>query len=357
MLQRYYRACQALTGSLLLCGWATSGWAQPPASQVPRAQLPRPAATVQNGGRSNPEPRAPQGGEQRPPANPLRVQTLDPKLESILQSWEQESGKITVLQGRHTRSEINSVFGVEKKSEGMFFYVAPDRGRFDMKGIPVKPGEKSTIVNPETQQPYSLASGTDQGWICTGKNILILNVESKEYEVHEIPEQMRGENIVQSPLPFLFGMKAADAKRRFSLRLVRETEAIYVIEAIPLTQMDSQNYQRALIALDRETFVPHGVQLLDPAGTLQTKYLFQDIKVNPSRNVLMSLLQFGRDRNPFQPDLSDWKRVQTADIQPASNEVPAGEGASPIRSANAVPNGFQNQNRGPARAPNPSRTQ
>jgi TIGR03009 family protein len=319
-----------LTGLCLALGTATLGWTQGPVVSGTKGKTPvktvsAPPVIRPTSGPANPA--APQGAGQanpRPQGQPLRVEAPDPKLLAILKKWEVESAKIQVLQGEHERTELNQVFSVEKRSRGLFYYEAPDKGRFDIQAIAFEPGQKSEIIDKTTQQPYQLATGSDQGWICTGAEILILTPKEKQYEVYPIPTEMRGQNIINSPLPFLFGMKATEAQRRFALKLDAETDSVYVILAVPRTELDSQNYKSAKIALSKQTFIPAGVMLIDPAGTVLTKYVFKNVKVNPTRNAIAQALSIFKDPDPFKPKLSGWKRIQAPEVVPVNGEAPAG---------------------------------
>ena len=53
-----------------------------------------------------------------------------------------------------------------------------------------------------------------QRWICTGKQIFIIHDDTKIYDKIDIPAQQQGKNIMNGPLPFLFGLKAEQAKAR-----------------------------------------------------------------------------------------------------------------------------------------------
>ncbi|MBI1348328.1 hypothetical protein GC163_18795 [bacterium] len=275
------------------------------------------------------QPPGPAQRPQRPAAADLRVAELDPKLESILERWEVESAKIQFLQGTHYRQELNKVFAQEKRSQGAFFFQAPDRGRFDMTGTKPEPGQDSSVKNPETGEPYELVAGNSECWICNGQTILQINHAEKQYEQIPIPPEMQGKNIVQSPLPFLFGMKADEAKRRFELRLKSETADAYIIDAKPLQEIDARNYQYARIYLDKQNMIPTRVMLIDPAGTINTNYAFRDVEVNPNRNAFVGWVGnlFGKG-NPFQPNLTGYKQIQAPGgvIQPAGNQVPADRG-------------------------------
>ncbi len=269
---------------------------------------------------SAPALRAQQPGPERPAPAPLRVEALDPQLESILRDWERESAKIKVLQGEHYRQEFNSVFSVEKRSKGMFYFEAPDKGRFDMRGAEIKPGQKAQKIDPQTQKPYNLAAGSDQSWICTGQEVLMIDPAAKTFETFPIPPEMQGQNIVQSPLPFLFGMKAADAQRRFKLKFYGQNDDAYFIDAEPRQQADAQNYKNARIVLDKTTFVPTKVYLLDPAGTLMTEYTFVNTVVNPKQNVVAQLIPFFKDPDPFKPNLRGYKQVLPPVVQPVGDQ-------------------------------------
>jgi TIGR03009 family protein len=266
----------------LVCGLAATVW-QISFAQAPPAGVARP----------------------RPQGQPLRVPALSPELESLLKTWEQQSAGIKTLTGKHIRSEINSVFQVEKRSEGKFFFEAPDKGRIDMVGIPPKRGEQGAPIGPD-KTPCRLQEGPSERWICTGQEVLQINEKAKEYEVAPIPRELQGTNIVRSPLPFLFGLKAEEAKRRFQFRLLNETNEYFALEVVPLTNQDA--FEKAILKLDKRLFVPTAVILYDRAGGLMQRYDFEDIKVNnPGFTGIVRGL-FGQD--PFKPNLQAYKLVQ-----------------------------------------------
>lgn len=344
MTVRHSAPLTAALGLLLSGSLVASSLAQQPGSAFPR-----PGNTSQNQGTPA---RTANTGVARPEAEPLRVEQLDPQLESILRSWELESSKIKVMHGTHYRQEFNNVFSVEKRAKGEFYFEAPDKGRFDMDSVDIKDGQKSLKVDPNTRQPYQLASSNDQKWICTGNEILIINPVAKEFELFPIPEQMRGEKISQSPLPFLFGMKADEAKRRFELRLHGQNDNAWFIDAIPRTQMDSQNYKHARIVLHKQSFVPMKVYLIDPAGSIMTEYTFVDVKVNPRQNVLAGLLPGFKDANPFQPKLTGYKLVQQPPpVAENGNAMPEGQRPDPRRQSVVPINATQPGSRVPLPRP------
>ncbi len=264
-------------------------------------------------------------------------------------AWERHSAQIKTLQGKHERRRYNTVFATESVSEGVYFFDAPDKGRIDIKGV--VPDKKSvpTMKDPDGKA-YALESDRSEKWICTGREVLMIDDEQKQFQVFPLPPEMQGVNIIDSPLPFLFGMKAAEAKARFDLRLVREdTEKQKVLlVAIPKQAKDAQNFREAQIYLDTRLFVPALVRLFDPAGTVITRYDFKVEEMNINNKGLGNVLKgfFGQG-NPFQPSLTGYKLVQppptansaptktTSAIQPVGNSAPS-SGSATTRPTNGT---------------------
>lgn len=239
----------------------------------------------------------------RPPANNLVVEALSPELEAILDEWEQKSSQIKSLKGKHTRTVFNLVFEVEKRAEGRFFLETPDKGRIDLTGLEVKKNTKSDRIG-KSGNPFRVESDRAEKWICNGEEILMVNDEDKSYDIAPLPNELRGTNIVKGPLPFLFGIKADDAKRRFQLSLAKSPDpSQHAILVVPRLPEDQQNYKIAKIGLDKRTYLPRSVMLLDPTGNLETRYFFEIEDVN-NRNKLDNIADwFGGDRDPYHPDL------------------------------------------------------
>ena len=261
------------------------------------------------------------------------VDELSPELEELLDKWAAASKKIKTLQGEHSRSVYNLVFNVEKVSKGRFFLETPDKGRIDIQAFKVPKDYESNHKDKETKIPFAVESDLSQRWICSGVEIYEINDTEKNYFVNELPKELRGTNIVHTPLPFLFGMESDEAKRRFDLRLLTDSEKSAMIEAIPRTAADRENYKKATIILDKKRFLPTAVKLIDPAG-LETVYKFENVIVNDRNPVAWFKDFFGSD--PYHPNLKSYKQVLESDVQPVSNSVIDGKN-SPKPPKAAVP--------------------
>jgi TIGR03009 family protein len=274
-----------------------------------------------------------------------KVDKVDPELEKLLARWETESAKIKSLSGKHTKREFNKSFEVEKVSEGEFFLQTPDKGRIDIVPVVPKKGEKSK------RNGYTLEPGSSERWICTGEEIYSINDVEKTYIREELPPNLRGKNIVHSPLPFLFGMKAEDAKHRFNIELMSvDTEKeTATLKIIPRMDNDRQNYHEAWIILSTKQYIPKGVRLFDPNG-LETIYMFNDVTINDGNFLQKIGARFRGD--PYKPNLKDYKREIPREVEPASARE--GSGANPTRQA--LGTGTPKRDADKAASPRPQQT-
>ncbi|QDT45037.1 PASTA domain protein [Gimesia alba] len=243
--------------------------------------------------------------QRKPRPNPagavLKVQQLPPALEKILENWENHSEKIEKLQGNHIRLWYDDVFQMEKRSDGKFYYEHPDKGRIDITGMEIPKGAVSDKRNAEGK-PYQLKPGENECWICDGKRIFSINEDEKSYEVYPIPVDRRGANIMEGPLPFLFGMPAETAKKRYFLKLLVNTPEQIVIAVKPRRRADAANYSEAKVKLNPKTYLPDAVQLIHPGGNQSTVYVFKNVVANKRKGII----DWWKG-DPFIPDLDDYQ--------------------------------------------------
>ena len=263
---------------------------------------------------------------------PAAVEEISQELESLLQKWEVESSKIKSLHGTQSRSEINRVFNVEKVSRGRFFLEMPDKGRIDMLSVKLGKNDLSQWKDPDGKS-FKLETGRSEIWICDGDAILMLDEDEKTFQKEEIPPDQRGKNIVHSPLPFLFGMKAEEAKARYKLTLKREDKDIAVLLAEPRMAKDRQNYKIAQIKLSKKKYLPEEVRLMDQAKQ-ETIYRFDDVVINERDIAGLMPKMFKGD--PYRPSLKGYTKVippedpieaQEKHIKQATERVPAAKDA------------------------------
>lgn len=291
--------------------------------------------------------------EMRPVAGQRRAPEMSPEMEQemdrLLTQWAQASDRIKRLEGRHFRIVYDLTFETESQSEGEFGYEDPDKGRINVTPVEITEAliearktevqkaleenrrssvriKKNTDPKGEaTPEPFDLVPAQTEEWYCDGQRVYSLDVQKKEAIVAQLPSEMQGENIMDSPLPFLFGMPPEKARRRFEIAFAggkfdpRTGKASLVI--YPNLPQDSQSWSHADVILDLKTFLPVAVQLFDPADTKITVYKFRDFKINGTLGVIIEALG-GKD--PFTPNLKGYN-VIVAGEQEMAAKPPARE--------------------------------
>ena len=267
----------------------------------------------------------------RPGPNPMQVKNVPPELMSLLKDWEVSSAKIKKLEGEHHRWEYDYVFNVVKHNTGKFYYESPDKGRIDLTPFKDDVGVVESKRHWETGQPVKFkgVTGAAERWFCDGQLVTQVDVDQKQATRMVLPKQNQGVNIIDGPLPFLFGMPAQKAIQRYDLELKSRntTTGKATIRATPLWPTDSANYQLAEIILDTKTFLPSAVRLIDPAGTKETVFVFGKFEKN-SKDILQKWL----GNSPFKFEDRSYKIVtKTADDERAEQDggtdgkvIPAG---------------------------------
>ncbi len=261
----------------------------------------------------------------KPAAKPA-AQDEDPKLDQALQEWYDASKGVVRLEGKHQRYLYDYQWAVSKRAEGEFYYEAPDKGRIDLSPAKVKPNEKFAKTSPITNKPvtFDVEPDSAERWVCDGTKILEIDDQNKQVTSYEIPKQAQGANIMDGPLPFLFGMAPEKAKQRYILKLIQASEARYVIQVFPKWQQDAANYKWATVILERKTMLPEAVQMIDPAETTETVYTFPRVEKNPKKGGILAMIRPNQD--PFKPDLKGYKVIDpTKEVQKQADAAPAGK--------------------------------
>ncbi len=243
---------------------------------------------------------------------PVQNNVLPKELEQILQAWEKRTAQIERMKGDFRRYEYDSVFAVEKRTIGQFWFESPDKARMDFKPDPELPNPPLNDVNGKK---FAVQGDDPKSWICNGKEILDIDLANKSYNRVQIPVAYQGKNITNGPLPFLFGMKAEDMKARYRLALGEKHDVaggILHIVAYPLVPALRREFSRAELLLSVQTFLPIAIKLWDPAENKETVYMFFNHKTNSFQ------MPFP---DPFNPKLIGYKLVH-------DQKAPAGDGTS-----------------------------
>ncbi|HCS50377.1 hypothetical protein [Rubinisphaera sp.] len=253
------------------------------------------------------------------------TQALNPELDHILNNWEKAGDFTKKLEGKHKRYIYDHVFMVEKWSEGEFYYESPDKGRIDLEAPSnFTEGQKRARNGKE----YAIQKDKPERWICDGKQVFAIDEDRKEYQRLPIPVDSQGENIVDGPLPFLFGISKEKVIARYNVTLhTAETGGRHNLEAgvihlkvKPLWQQDAANWQQAEVMLDARSYLPTAIRLIHPGGNVETGgnnetvYVFENVTRNADQGIVGVLWK----GDPFDPRLRGYKELTQTSMEPTS---------------------------------------
>lgn len=280
------------------------------------------------------------------------------ELDTYLQQWSEASGRIFRMEGDIWKHTYDQTFETEQLSQGSFAYEQPDRGKVSLTSTRATPqmlqrrasdvaeaqqaGRSSPIKLKKNGEPYDLTDGEDEEWWCDGRRIFQLQPQKKEAYVTTIPPQMQGQNIMDSPLPFLFGMPPEKARRRFEIGFNQskspgpDATRLHLV-IYPNLPQDAGAWHHANVMLDPKTWLPIAVQMYDPAESTVTVYRFEKLQVN-QKSFIRNFWNGGKPS--FEPNLAGWKVIPVGTGAPPAEAPVAGPPAQPAPAA-GVPRSLQ----------------
>jgi len=300
--------------------WALVGsaWAQQtplPSNQQPAAQAAQqiPQHTAQQ-------------TRQDQPAVPFTLTEEEQKqVDAILKQWESHNKKIETFDCRFERWTYDTVFGQSDGQGNMparfidlgcLRYKAPGSGAFQVDMTKKADGTEVPIDDNRAEH-----------WVCDGKSIYEFKHPQKKLIEHQLPPEVQGKALANTPLPFLFGAEAVKLKERYWIRIITPKNAQNQIwlEAWPKHQQEAANFRFAQFIIDATTMNPFGLMLRQPNGKDYTTYQFWEIVVNnPFR--IFKLNDPLNPRTPF-----GWTKT----VEPAMSAQPQGQPPAAQPSAQA----------------------
>ncbi len=181
-----------------------------------------------------------------PPAAPPAI-GLDPArnpLDAFLLRWEDGMKQVNGLVAQCSRVEENKTQLVTKTYVGTAKYLRPNMGLLEMV----------QRDKPENFEKIVVSSGVLYQYL----------PQLKEIHAHHLPPPRAGQVAEDNFLSFLFGMKAAEAKRRYELVLQKEDQYYVYIGVTPRFDADKADFKAARLVLNRDTFMPRQLWFEQP---------------------------------------------------------------------------------------------
>lgn len=252
-------------------------------------------------------------------------------LNQVLDYWQHKTSTIQRYRCNFKRYEYELIrrpvqanqsdfeFVNKTYTEGKIQYAAPDKGLFQVELIKHRTPPKQPGGPPVWQDQIG---GQREHWVCDGESIFEFNHAQKQLIVRPLPPDMKGKQITEGPLPFMFGAKTDQIKSRFWVHVItpKDTENEFHLEAVPKTSQDAENFRMLHIIIDGGDFLPKAMVLFH-RNNAKTTFLFEDRDVNWN-TTLDSLKIWSRDF--YEPALParDWKKV-IVPVEQAATRVPS----------------------------------
>lgn len=301
------------------------------ASQVPSYAQQPPSQSAAQKAAAAPQARvaaqqkqaAPSAGQPFPPLNAA----AQAQLQELLLNWERQSKGVKTLDCKFTRWHFDmfaAPTGVHAtRSDGVIKYASPDKGLFRVDRLVFFGGML------EGKPQYKEQPGQfGEHWVCNGKQLIEFDRSKEECRIQDLPLEMQGKGIFNSPLPFVFNLDAQQIQQRYWLRQAQAPKPdIILIEAWPKRQEDRAQYKFVQIALESKSYLPKALLMYAPNFNQKTApkwdhYEFAEIK----RNAISTGFQnFLGNFIPQKPP-ADWKILRDTFTAPV--DIPPQQAAA-----------------------------
>lgn len=266
---------------------------------------------------------------------------VDPELWKILVEWEQRSRQYKRLSTEHRCFVYDQIFQIEIRSEGTVYYDGQDKWRLDIEPVKIESSAKSQKLSPQGKA-YSLRSDQPQIWIRNGNQIAqAMENPQKKYFVYDIPDKIREGSLVDHltrfrifgpPGEFLGGLTAKEAVELYQFTISPETDGKLIwMDVLPKTRSGLRYWKHCQVILNRETFLPFAIKILDPAGRTETVYKFSDFKINENVDKnLFNIPQVLKDYQLVQSGEPLLEILSTSNLQPDNYALPDEQSSHPL---------------------------
>jgi len=279
---------------------------------------------------------------QQPPAQKAQpAKEFPPEaMDALLAGWEGQSAKLETLEVDIYRIDKDTAWGDEVHFAGHAAFKSPDLAYVDYRKVKMQskpdPKVKGKMISApilKNERPESVPFETI---LCTGKEVWQYRWDVTQIIVWDLNKDARKRALDEGPLPFLFHMRAANAKQRYTMFLRDQDARFSVVEVRPLLRDDAEVFSTAWVKLDRTYVFPMRIVLISPDGAKQQDFRLSNIKANNpvKKEYFVGVKPGGKqwkvERNPLPKEASvpDRKRARRpGDPQAAQRPAPAGDPA------------------------------
>ena len=229
------------------------------------------------------------------------------KMNDLLVQWEQQCAKLTSLEVDVYRIDKDPQWwNDEEHYLGHAAFKKPQQAYLNFQKVTLKavpdPKDKNKKIMAAVRKNDGQVQATPyQTIVCTGAEVWDYHYDVKQIFVYALDKNQRKRAIEEGPLPFLFDMKARDAKQRYDMVLWNESDEGYLVKLLPKFNDDKERYSSAWIYLDRNYLLPTRIVLIMPDGKSMQNFDLSNLKPN-KKQVDPGLFRGGNPKN-------DWKVI------------------------------------------------
>lgn len=252
-----------------------------------------------------------------PPLAPEQQKFVD----QVLNVWEERTAQVQKYICQFKRWQYDPTMANPdffSRASGELRFMEPDKASFVINKMETLAERNPPVYKEDPRNPFG------EWWICDGEWIHVRDRNTKKEIRYQLPPQMQGAGIPNSPLPFLFGVKAAELKARYWIRDVSSNAPSgnnsVILEAWPKRADDAGNYSRVQIYLDRADILPSALVVFlpnwKPEAQFKEIFEFTDREI-PTGNLWDSVKQ-NLFRQSFIPTKlpADWDIEEMPYVSP-----------------------------------------
>jgi TIGR03009 family protein len=184
----------------------------------------------------------------QPPATPGAAPASDQRLDELLRYWEQDAARMQMMVAEFKCTRKNKTFNKTETYTGSLKFMRPEFARFEM----------SSVENPQTNY---------ERFICTGSHLYVFRPAESTLIAYPLPARAAGQSGQlpdDGPLPFISGMKADTAKKRYQIKITKEDQYYIYVDVLPNYPRDQQDFTYARLVILRSTMLPRQLFWVDP---------------------------------------------------------------------------------------------
>jgi len=205
-------------------------------------------------------------------------------MQRLLVLWEKQSAKLQTLEVSIYRTDKNPAWGDEEHYLGHAAFKSPQLAYLDFRKVKLElqpdPKDKKKKVLVPLKKDNKIVSTPHETIVCTGLEVWHYRYEVKQILIYPLDKDQRKRALEEGPLPFLFNMRAEEARRRYQMVLQGEDKNRYLVRIKPLLVEDQDSFSQAWVFLDKEFLLPKRIYLLAPDGTSSKDFQLSQIQAN-----------------------------------------------------------------------------